>query len=110
MAKGNNKNKVEKKEVVVEIDADTGKEKTVKMRFRKDMYYRDQHVPLYVAGVVYDVPVSMVAKWMKRGGEIYGAESKLIGSDVEETFPKPGESDGQKPEDQKPEDETGDLE
>lgn len=97
------KNQNKNEQPVVEVDKD-GKEKTVKMRFRKDMYYRDPNVPYYSAGVIYDVPVSMVARWMKRGGELYGAESKLVGSTAKETFPTPT-----KPEEETTE-ETGDLE
>jgi hypothetical protein len=43
-------------------------EKTVKMRFQKDMYYEDQNVPLYKGGEDVDVPERMVSRWLKRGG------------------------------------------
>ena len=49
-------------------------EKTVKMRFSKDMFYNDTTIPLYVKGKIYDVPVRMQDRWIKRGGQILTAE------------------------------------
>lgn len=44
-----------------------------KMKFSKDMFYTNPNVPLYCAGKVYDVEDNMVARWLKRGGEIVSA-------------------------------------
>lgn len=46
------------------------KEETVKMKFARDMFYDDPNVPLYDSGKVYDVPVNMKDRWIKRGGEL----------------------------------------
>lgn len=70
------------------------KEKTVKMRFSKDMYYTDQNIPLYVAGKIYDVPESMVHRWVKRGGDIVGEETvgkPNVPAPPDETFTFPAE-------------------
>lgn len=56
-------------------------EKTVKMRFSVNQFYvtadnreHDMATPLYEAGKVYDVPEHMVARWLKRGGDIVSGE------------------------------------
>lgn len=102
MARNNNKDKDKEKTARTpsslvnihasqqQVKSNDAKEETVKMRFRKDMYYNDRNVPYYSAGVIYDVPLSMVDRWLKRGGEIYGSESKLVGaSGAKEFMPEP---------------------
>lgn len=44
------------------------KDKTVQMRFPKDMFYNDLTVPIYKGGEICDVPESTVDRWLKRGG------------------------------------------
>lgn len=117
MARNNNKDKAARTpSALVDIHAKQEtvakdeKEKTVKMRFRKDMFYNNPNVPYYSAGVVYDVPLRMVDRWLKRGGEIYGSESKLVGSKVEETMPDPAPGDDEASQAETETEDTSDLE
>lgn len=45
-------------------------EATVKMVFSEQKFYNDLNVPLYDANKVYDVPLSMRDRWIKRGGQV----------------------------------------
>lgn len=40
------------------------------MKFNRDMFYNDLNIPLYRAGVVYEIDEKMVSRWIKRGGEV----------------------------------------
>jgi hypothetical protein len=40
------------------------------MKFSQDMFYDSKDVPIYNKGKVYEIPENMVARWLKRGGEI----------------------------------------
>lgn len=69
--------------------------KIVKMIFSKDMFYNDQNVPMYVAGKVYDIEERMVARWLKRGGQIVDETTKVETKEHVET-PTKKEDDGDK--------------
>lgn len=43
------------------------------MKFPQDMFYDSKEIPLYNKGKIYEIPESMVARWLKRGGEIVSA-------------------------------------
>lgn len=47
-------------------------EKTQKMIFGEDKFYNNPNEPIYLKGMVYDVPSSMVDRWLKRGGQLVG--------------------------------------
>lgn len=69
--------------------------KKVKMIFSKDMFYNDMNKPLYCAGKIYDVEENMVARWLKRGGEVVdGTEkTKVVGEPVKEQVEAPPEKE-----------------
>lgn len=68
---------------------------TTKMIFHRDMYYNDPTVPYYDKDKVYEVPNAMVARWMKRGGQIVEVEEKPV--HVEDKEPAKSRPGQQKP-------------
>lgn len=80
--------------------------KPVRMKFGVDMYYNDLSTPLYQAGKVYEIEGRMIARWMKRGGEIVDEpvseqpkvqeQKPALDSEVKESV----EGAGEKPEDE----------
>lgn len=73
----------------------TTKEKLVKMRFPKDMYYSDPNVPLYSGGKVVDVPESKVDRWLKRGGVLIEDEVRGAAPIAPHVDPPPPEKTGE---------------
>lgn len=79
-----------------------GKDKTVAMRFPKDMYYNDLNVPLYKGGEVVQVPEKMVERWTKRGGVLVADEQRGAAPTAphveppKKTLEKNGEDEGEK--------------
>ncbi len=44
--------------------------KKVFMIFNRTMFYDSREIPIYNAGIVYEIPLNMVDRWLKRGGVI----------------------------------------
>lgn len=89
------------------------------MVFSKDTFYNDLLVPLYKAGLVYEIQGGdMIARWQKRGGVITDAEgNKIVDANIATTNPEAPDNmedhnspENLNPEDPPAEDETVDSE
>lgn len=54
------------------------KEKTVRMRFKVDMFYNDLEKPLYLKNQIYNIPERMIQRWLNRGGELVDSKDPVV--------------------------------
>lgn len=82
------------------------KQETVLMVFDADKFYMDPEVPIYLKGVVSEVPKDKVTRWLKRGGVIISPEDakalnasqsrqELLSKTMEKDLAKEVKADGQ---------------
>jgi len=64
-------------------------DETVKMRFSEDKTYNDEL--MYEKDVIYDVPLNMKDRWLKRGGVIVTEEEAAMEDALEEEIEKTGD-------------------
>lgn len=93
MAKSQTKNQVSKEKKSPQKKVRLAKPGHVLMTFAENKFYNDPNEPLYMAGVVYDVPVNMADRWLKRGGTIL--ENSDIGPDESNDGGESVEEDGE---------------